>query len=493
MQRRYSWAWLGLVFAAAVQAEVKPNTLCTEGMVLQQKQTVNLWGKADPGEKVTVEFRGMKAAAAADARGDWLVKIPSGDAGGPFPLSIQGSNTIDYKDVYVGEVWICSGQSNMEWTVGSSGPEDLKSATEVPRNPLLRCFKVEKNAQVAPVHDVKGSWVVASPEVVKTFTSAGYFFGRHLQANLKVPVGLISTNWGGTRAEAWTSKATLEKFPVYKNDLSPVEKAQANTASALYNGMIYPILNYGIKGAIWYQGESNAGKAYQYRELFPTMITNWREDFKQGDFPFYFVQLAPFTPVKKDPGESNWAELREAQFMTLKLKNTGMAVITDLGSEYDIHPTPKQPVGERLALAARALTYGQRIEYSGPTPAGLKIEGNKAILSFDHASGGLIAKELVPTMGRKNKQGVEGFAWRVKEGTGAKLTGFTIAGVDKKFHHASAEIVGNTVVVHSEQVAEPLHVRYGWADHPLANLFNKEGLPATPFRTDNFPGITQPK
>jgi sialate O-acetylesterase len=283
--------------------------------------------------------------------------------------------------------------------------------------------------------------------------------------------------------------------------LAPMEKpnpnakaGNPNAASALYNGMIHPLLNYQVKGAIWYQGESNAGKAFMYRALQPAMIENWRADFKNPSLAFYFVQLAPFSAVKKTPGNSDWAELREAQTMTLKLKNTGMAVITDCGNEYDIHPTPKRPIGERLALAARAQTYGEKIVYSGPMYQSVKFDGNKAILSFDHVAGGLETRELVPTLERKNKEGVVAAAWRVKDGsTGAALAGFTVCGKDKVFHPAEARIVGATVVLTSDMVDAPIAVRYGWANHPICNLYNHEGLPASPFRTDSFPGITQPK
>jgi sialate O-acetylesterase len=258
--------------------------------------------------------------------------------------------------------------------------------------------------------------------------------------------------------------------------------------------MIHPIINYRIKGAIWYQGESNVRAAYDYRTLFPLMILNWRADWKQGQFPFYYVQLAPYQRVADKPGESNWAELREAQTMTLKLKNTGMAVITDFGSEYDIHPTPKRPVGERLALVARARTYGEKIVYSGPLYKSSKIQAGKVILTFDHVGGGLVTKGIVPTLPRKNKDGSVSAAWRVTEGSiDGPLVGFTICGKDNVFQTAFAEIVGDTVVVSCSKVDEPIAVRYGWANHPICNLYNREGLPASPFRTDTFPGITEPK
>ena len=491
---------LGLLAPAPCRADVKPHSLCTDGMVLQQKMDVNIWGAADKGEKVTVSFRGKTASATADDHGRWRVSLPSGAAGGPFPMSIAGNNKLDYTDVYVGEVWICSGQSNMQWSVSACDKGDQQLARETPPNKQLRLFYVQRIPQATPVDDVvvqkvdkEGpNWTDAEPKTVMPFSAVAYFFGRDLQAALKLPVGLIHTSWGGTRAEAWTSRSVLDNHPLYKGEARP-EKPNANTAAALYNGMIYPLLNYRIKGAIWYQGESNAGKAYAYRELFPMMIQNWRRDWKQGDFPFYFVQLAPFTDVVKEPRESSWAELREAQTMTLKLPHTGMAVITDYGHERDIHPTPKRPVGERLSLAARAQTYGEKIVYSGPKFRKMKVDGGRAVLSFDDVGGGLVAKELEPTNPRENnKTGTTGYAWRVKEGsTKAELTGFTACGTDKKFHNAKATIAVNNVIVTCDAVPNPIAVRYGWADHPLVNLFNQEGLPASPFRTDDFPGITK--
>jgi sialate O-acetylesterase len=500
---------VALLVPALAWAEVKPNALCSEGMVLQQKAKVKIWGSADKGEKVTVSFRGKEGSATADDHGKWVVTLDSGEAGGPFPLSIAGSNKIDYKNVLVGEVWVASGQSNMEWSVAASNQGDKDSATKAPANPMLRMFTVQKNPQAAPVDDVKGTWVEAAPNTVLGFSAVGYFFGRDLQKDLKVPVGIIHTSWGGTRSQAWTSKAALDSNEVSKHEHESFGKAleahkkdpdkvkspvHSNAPSVLYNGMIHPILNYAIKGAIWYQGESNAGEAYKYRTLFPMMIKNWREDFKQGDFAFFWVQLAPFTGVTKEPVESDWAELREAQSMTLKLPHSGQAVITDLGNEYDIHPTPKLSVGERLSLIARATIYGEKIEYSGPVFKEMKIEGNKAVLSFDHLGGALVSKELEPTLERKDKSDNVRAAWRVKPGTdGAPLTGFTICGEDHKFHNAKAEILGDKVVVSCDAVTKPVAVRFGWSNHPLCNLYNKAGLPASPFRTDDFLGKTQPK
>jgi sialate O-acetylesterase len=466
-----------------VWADVKPNTLCTDGMVLQQKAKVKVWGTADKGEKVLVTFRDKEASATTDDKGNWVVTLEAGAAGGPFPMTIKGNNTLEYKNVLVGEVWVCSGQSNMEMAVGSCDKTDKDYAQSAKPNPMLRTFNVQKNPAADPVSDVKGSWVEAAPNTVNGFTAVGYFFGRDLQQSLNVPVGLIHTSWGGTRVETWISKSVLNTKETVKNPTDP------NAPSALYNGMINPLLNYGIKGAIWYQGESNAGNAFAYRTLFPQMIENWRKDFNQGDFPFLFVQLAPFGNTSKTPGENNWAELREAQLLTLKLKNTGMAVITDFGNEYDIHPTPKRPVGERLSLCARANTYGEKVEFSGPMFEAVKFEGDKAVLSFTHVGKGFVSLEMEPTLNNKER-----FAYRSKPGSdGAPILGFTVCGEDKKFYEAKAEFKGDKIVVTCDKVAKPVAVRFGWAMHPVCNVFNKEGLPASPFRTDDFPITTQPK
>jgi sialate O-acetylesterase len=506
MRLRVSLILAGLVLLAPsrARAEVKPHALCSEGMVLQQKSEARVWGKADPREAVTVSFRGQMARAVADDKGNWTVTLKAGEAGGPFEMTIAGTNTITYKDVLVGEVWVCSGQSNMEWSVNGCDKSDKDFAFSAPHNANLRMFQVAKTPTARPITETKGNWVESDPDpkVIGNWTAVGYFFGRDLQEKLKVPVGLIQSAWGGTRAEAWTSPEALAASPMYKAEIEnfrketeqPGGKVQANSPAALYNGMIHPIINYRIRGAIWYQGESNTGKAYAYRTLFPMMIQDWRQQWKEPDFPFYFVQLAPFTPIRKEPGPSTWAELREAQLLTLKLPGTGMAVITDLGDEADIHPTPKRPVGERLALIARAKDYGEKVEYSGPAYTGMKVEGSKAILSFDHVAGGLVAPEMVPTRERKNKNGQVLAAWRVKDKSeGAPLVGFTVCGKDQVFHPAKAEIAGKTVVVTCEAVAEPVAVRYGWAEHPVCNLFNRAGLPASPFRTDDFPAVTAPK
>jgi sialate O-acetylesterase len=471
---------LFLAFTVSVRADVRLPALFSDKMVLQRGIRLPVWGWADDGEEVTVQFRGETAKTKAK-NGKWMVKLSRQKAGGPDTLVVQGKNKIVINDVLVGEVWICSGQSNMEWPLSQSfesAPDIAASA-----NANLRLFLVPKTKAESPRDDVKASWNNSSPESVPGFSAVAYYFGRDLQKALGVPVGLIETCWGGSPAEVWMSQQVLAANPDYKRDiLDAYQQAAAKADSAtpkgqrpgwrpteLYNGMIAPLIPYGIKGAIWYQGESNAGKAYQYRTLFADMIRNWRRDWNEGDFTFLAVQLAPFKPIKDQPAESDWAELREAQNLATKvLPKVGVAVITDVGDEKDIHPKKKAPVGARLAIAARGIAYGEKIEYSGPTYRSMKAKGDKAIISFDHVDGGLVAHD-------------------------GDLKGFAICGVDKKFVWAKAQIEGNKVVVSSPDVAKPVAVRFGWADYPVVNLWNNQGLPASPFRTDDFPMITAPK
>ena len=434
--------------------------------------------------------------------------LAAAKAGGdPQTLKISGTNPITVNNVLIGDVWVCSGQSNMEWPLKASFQPGMDITNSA--NPRIRLFTVPKLKSNEPVNDVKSKWEECSPETVTNFSAVAYYFGRELQTHLKVPIGIIHTSWGGSPAEVWIREQLLAENASYKNDILDAYQGQAQRIqgeqvkweeekaslekegkkisrqrpqvgwkpSELYNGMIAPLLNYPIKGAIWYQGESNPGRAYQYRNLFADMIMNWRIDFGQGDFPFLLVQLAPWDKGKKrdlaviseKPEDSDWAELRESQLLSTKmLPNVGMAVITDVGDKDDIHPTKKEPVGSRLALAARAIAYDEKITYSGPIYRELAIEGDKAIVSFDFLGKGLEAR-------------------------GGKLTGFAVAGRDRKFHWADGVIKGDRVVLSSPEVPEPVAVRYGWSDFPIVNLFNKDGLPASPFRTDNFPMITGPK
>ncbi|HKI31371.1 MAG TPA: sialate O-acetylesterase [Gemmataceae bacterium] len=479
MIRRLLFAAAALaLLVPAARADVKLHPLFSDGMVLQQGKECPIWGTADPGEKITVTFAGtarIESECEADKEGRWKSDFPLGVVkvkaldNGTYTLTIKGKNTVTIKDVYVGEVWIASGQSNMEQAINSTTNAD--EAKKNAGNAKLRLFTVERIAadkpqDTIPVIDkpgqqIKGKWIESGPETIGSFSAVAYYFGRDLQKALDVPVGIIHTSWGGTASEEWTSMKVL--------DAHPEHKGKHPRQAKLYNGMIAPLIPYAIKGAIWYQGESNANRAELYKTGFPLMIQNWRDDWKQGDFPFLFVQLAPFMKIEKEPTDTAWARLREAQLQTTtKAKHTAMAVITDVGDETDIHPKRKEPVGHRLALAADAIAYGKKIEYSGPVFDKMTVDGNNAVLTFKHVGGGLEAKD-------------------------GPLTGFTIAGEDKMFHNAEAEIKGDTVVVSCKDVEKPAAVRFGWANYPVVNLWNKAGLPASPFRTDDFPMITKAK
>lgn len=384
-------------------------------------------------------------------------------------MIISGNNTVELSNILVGEVWVCSGQSNMQFALSRAINSTEAIATATDSN--IRLYTVPHITSYTPVDNIQASWQVCSPETVPSFSAVGYFFGRDLRKALNVPVGLINTSWGGTFAETWTSLEGFKALPEYSSWIADEYAAKVNDGpkhpSVLYNAMVNPLVPYAIKGAIWYQGEANANKAYKYRTLFPTMIKSWRDAWGEGNFPFLFVQLAPYMKIQPEPQESNWAELREAQlFTTNTCPNTAMAVITDVGNPDDIHPTQKEPVGARLAIAARKIAYGENIVFSGPIYKGMKICKNSIKLYFNHVGGGLVAK-------------------------GGELTGFTIAGKDRKFVNATAKIVDdNKVIVSSPAVTQPVAVRYGWAHCPVVNLWNKEDLPASPFRTDDFEGVT---
>ena len=662
---------------ASVWADVKLPAIISDHMVLEKSAKVPIWGKADPGEAVTVTLNGQTAKATADAAGKWTAVLDlKSSAPGPFEMTVEGKNKLVLADVVVGEVWVASGQSNMEFTVprGIGAEEEIANSA----NPLLRQFLVKKNSTSEAVEDTEGTWVAASPETTGGFSAVGYFFGKKLQDDLKVPVGLIHTSWGGTPSEAWTSVeaidsvpdlkasrerlwATLKDYPVKKQvfidgfgawikengrEDKPVPDAAAfageavsaegwvpvkipgpvtaqglpdsgaiwlrkevdiqnktasnlqlslpidgfdsvywngrllkqttyqdfaglgnvrrygpydipaaevkegknvlairlyepvgpakfsgepkagsislagewqgkaefefpaldaqklaaapqppanppgaqNVASYLFNGMIHPILPYAIRGAIWYQGEANAGRAYQYRTAFPLMITDWRKQWNQGDFPFYFCQLANFMAKKPEAGDSNWAELREAQSLTLKLPNTGQAVLIDIGESGDIHPRNKKDVGDRLALIALARDYKKNLPYSGPVYDSMKIADGKAVISFKQVADGLVAKPLPETYDVKSQ--THETAPLLRNSPGSQLEGFAVCGEDKKWVWADAKIHGKTVVVSSDKVPAPVAVRYAWADNPTCNLYNSAGLPASPFRTDDFLPVT---
>jgi len=614
-------------------------------MVLQRDKPIKIWGWADANENVTVSFKGQTKKIKADKSGKWVVALSAEPAGGPYQLTVKGKNTITLNDILIGEVWVCSGQSNMEWTVRNTN--NAEQEIQDARYPEIRQFLVQKSVASSPADDVKGGdWKICSPENVPAFTAVGYFFARELYQTHKVPIGLINTSWGGTHSETWTSRQAFEQSDEFKEmiaslpelDLEALSKQRyeeqlkklralnfnlpatgvegwknpdytdnqwktmklpglweqqglaevdgilwfrktitigpddagkeallelgmiddsdetfvngvaigstnsynekrkykipagilkvgnnliavrvhdsggnggiygdpldmklttfckivialtgnwsvnieqllaGNTSigpnsypTLLFNAMISPLLPYAIRGALWYQGESNAGRAFQYRTAFPLMIQDWRSHWKQGDFPFYFVQLASFNSANGTSEKgSTWAELREAQSLTLLLPNTGMAVTTDIGEAKDIHPRNKQDVGKRLAAIALNKVYNQNNVFSGPTYEKMSVDGNRIRISFKNVGGGLLVKD---------KYGY--------------LKGFEVAGADQKFHYAKAWVEGNDVIVSADLVTNPVAARFAWADNPEdANLFNTEGFPASPFRTDSWKGIT---
>lgn len=669
-----------LLVPSAAPANVTLPSLFSNHAVLQKTAKVPVWGSADPGKAVTVSLDGLKAETKAGADGKWQVLLDLKEKGpGPFEMTVEGNNKITVSDVVVGEVWVCSGQSNMEFALKNAigATEEIAASA----NPLLRQFRVKRNTSTTPLDKCEGEWVPAAPDTAGNFTAVGYYFGKALQKELNVPVGLIHTSWGGTPSEAWTSaqgldsnadlKATKDRtlsdigtFPKRQEEYVPKYQAWAaenkrqdhpaedfsafsaesvttqdwkpvtlpgpfskaglpdagavwarktvemdaksagkdlpvelgtirefdtfywngekigetlptrpatanrrytvpgrlvkagnnsialrifcpadktgilannapfkagsvnlagewlgkaefelppldpaalasypqrpaqpgglqHTAACLYNAMINPLLPYAIKGAIWYQGESNAGRAYQYRTAFPLMIQDWRTHWNQGDFPFYFCQLANYQAKKDLPGESGWAELRDAQTSTLSLPNTGMAVLIDIGETSDIHPRNKKDAGERLSYLALARDYGKKIPWSGPMFESVKIEGNKAVVKFTGTEGGLAAKALPETQVMKSADSLT--APLVKPVPGSELQGFAICGEDKQWKWADAKIEGETVVVSSPEVPQPVAVRYAWSDNPTCNLYNGAGLPASPFRTDDFPPFTLDK
>jgi sialate O-acetylesterase len=516
MTKHRSWIVTAFLLAACsatiARADVKLPAIFSEHLMLQRDLANPVWGTAEPGEQVTVTIGDQKHSATAGADGKWRVKLAPLPAGGPHQLTVTGKNTIKLEDVLVGEVWICSGQSNMQQSVQGAKDGDLEiKAANFPR---IRLISVPQVGTQEPQDDFKGSWQVCSPATVGGFSAVGYFFGRQLHQTLDVPVGLINDAWGGSACEAWIRRDILaaddryrplmERWEQTEKTYDPAKdaadyqtkmakwKQDAEAAKAegkpapqqprkptnplsgnsrpgnIYNGVLKPTIGYGIRGAIWYQGESNASRAYQYRHLFPLMIKSWRDEWKQGDFPFYWVQLADYMQEQTEPKDSAWAELREAQTMTMDaLPNGGQAVIVDLGEANDIHPKNKQDVAKRLARWALARDYHVDVPCRSPQFKSLDVKGNKAVVSFNYPGAGLKTFDV------------------------NKVIGFAIAGKDQKFVWAEGTIVGpDKVEVWSDLVSEPVAVRYAWADNPVCNLQSKDGLPVTPFRSDDWPGVT---
>jgi sialate O-acetylesterase len=486
------------LLCAAAPAEVRLPALISDHMVVQRERPIHIWGWAEPGERVRVALNNDNADDTTDAAGRWSVYLPPQNAGGPYDMTVEGTNSLTISDVLVGEVWVGSGQSNMEFSVERANAADKEIAEA--QHPQIRLFKVERDTAHAPLNDVKGAWQVCTPESVKSFSAVSYFFARDMHQKTGVPFGAIQSAWGGTPAQSWVSPLgmaedpwfirfrlrwarTLQAYPLATQGYEyarerweaeaekqrklgkeprpgprpPMGPLHPHQPSALYNAMIAPLTPFVVRGVLWYQGESNAESAdgFEYRHLFRALIEDWRQQWSLGDFPFLFVQLANYARVG---GNSQWPELREAQTMALSLRNTAMAVSIDIGEPHDIHPRNKQEVGRRLALAARAITHGEHgLVYSGPIFRQAAQEGSRLRLWFDHVGGGLQAK--------------------------GPLAGFEVTGPDGKWKPAEARIEGESILVSAPGIAYPVAARYGWAPDPKAVLFNAEGLPAAPFRT----------
>ena len=451
----------------------------------------------------------------AEEDGKWTVTLDPRPANStPVTITVAGSSTIEIRDVLVGEVWICSGQSNMGWSMNRSSNGDLDSLAS--DNSQLRLITVPRVGTQELQNDFEGAWSISSPASTPGFSAVGYHFGRYLQEILDVPVGLINNAWGGSAAEAWIRRDSLENNPLFADLMQSTEEREERLQSPeamkeyeaavaewerektvaetenlpiprrpnspeswlsgnqrpgnIFSGVLHPTIGYGIRGAIWYQGESNASRAHQYRKLFPFLIEEWRKEWGQGDFPFYWVQLADFRKESKEPAESDWAELREAQTRTLSLPNTGQAVIIDIGEGNDIHPRNKHEVGARLARWALARDYGFDLAYRSPEFADYTIQDDKVQIRFNS------------------------FGSTLRTVDTDEVLGFAICGNDRVWHWAQARLLdGESVEVFSEAVSEPVAVRYAWGDNPVCNLVSTEGLPVTPFRTDDFPMLTGPK
>ncbi|MCX6997099.1 MAG: sialate O-acetylesterase [Kiritimatiellaeota bacterium] len=472
-------ACLGVSLSAV--ADVRLPKVFSDHAVLQRDVKLIVWGWADPGERVTVKISKRSGQVAADQDGKWKVVLSPLKAGGPFELVVAGKTTNTVKDVLIGDVWICSGQSNMEFGLG--GADNAQAAIQAATNTTIRLLHITAGQLAAPATDIPNVWTVCSPQTISGFSAVGYFFGKAIQGATGVPIGLIESAWGGTAIElwmppaAWQQNAELAKRPV-PGDLSRI-----------YNGRIAPLAPYGVKGAIWYQGEANGGDDDIYFHKMSALINGWRQTWgelsekraragvvPQHDLSFYFVQLANFQGPNQNPeGGDGWAKIRMAQFKSLQIPKTGMAVAIDVGAANDIHPRNKEDVGTRLARWALGNDYDQsRIVCSGPLYKGLKVEGDKLRLAFDYVGQGLMV----------GRQAGHGPAVEVKDG---KLQRFAICGADRKWAWADAVIAGKTVLVSSTNVVQPVAVRYAYSMNPEGcNLYNKDGLPASPFRTDNW-------
>jgi sialate O-acetylesterase len=488
-------AFFLLLSTAFAQAELWLPSIFGENMVLQRGQENPVWGTTEPGAEVQLSIHDQNHTIRADNSGEWRAELAELPVGGPYDLTIvSGSDRVVFGDVLVGEVWLCSGQSNMQWDLSRSVEGDLERLCA--DNPMIRLISVPQTGSQVPLKDFKGNWEACTPDVASSFSAVGYYFGKRLQEALNVPIGLIDNSWGGSIAEAWLPRDILDKYPRYAKFVAEAEvkaanytdemhaervarfeawkaggrKGQApwptdprtgqNRPANLYNGVLNPIIGYGIRGVIWYQGEGNVSRAEEYAHLFPLVIETWRQVWDQGDFPFYWVQLADFQSENSEPVESSWAQLRASQTQALSVPYTGQAVIIDIGEGRDIHPRNKRTVADRLVRHALDNDYGYAIHSDSPLADSAKLKGNTVVVSFKHVSeGGLYAFDQ------------------------KKLLGFSLAGSDGVHRWAEARIEDrNRVLLHHPEILEPRTVRYAWADNPVANLIDLgSNLPATPF------------
>jgi sialate O-acetylesterase len=513
MQRAWLVSAFLLLLASPAAADPRLPAIFSDHMVLQQQMPIGVWGWAAPDERIEVRLRAQRVSTTARRDGRWTVTLAPETAGGPDELVVAGATaTKRFVDVLIGEVWVGSGQSNMQWAVRQAQDADKEIAAA--NYPRIRLFSVKRVTALDPKDDVTPmdeapTWVAATPASIPNFSAIGYFFSRDLQkARGNVPIGFIHSSWGGTPAEAWTRRDALAEDPALQPLLAQYRRLEGEYPSqrygydrrvpiwndaikawqaanpkpetpipgmpaprggpedphrpaSLWNAMIAPITPFAIRGVLWYQGETNALRAWDYQRLMTAMIQDWRRAWNRGDLPFLFVQLANFRQNPPNPGASWWADVREAQRLTLGLPNTGMASAIDIGNPLDIHPLNKQEVGRRLALSARGVAYGERVVHAGPLYDGMTIEGSRIRVRFHHVGGGLALET-------------------------SKGSSFVVAGVDGVFKPATAAVDGDTVVVSSADVAAPVAVRYAWEDDPITSLRNKEGLPASPFRTDTW-------
>lgn len=445
----------------AAHADVRLPAIISTHMMVQANSNPRIWGWASPGEKIQITYANKKIETVADAGGNWHVFLGKIKPGTKFDLDITATNTLSIKDVLAGEVWVCAGQSNMEFQLGRSN--NATAELESHNWPQIRFFKVKQEASVTPMNDVSGAWTVYSPQAAKDWSAVGYYFAKDLSQQLGRPVGMIESTRGGTAAQLWVSQDALNREDTVHSvmSMSTTTENSFTTPSGLFNGMINGITPYTVSGITWYQGESNAKEPELYKKLFPALIEDWRKHWDSPELPFIFVQLPNYS--LDNPAGTQWAELREAQGFALQLKNTAMAVTIDVGESKNLHPKDKQPIGHRLALNALNLVYHQKLPCSGPTLKSMKPLPGSILCQFDNTYQGMRAKN------------------------GAALSGFQICGADRHYVKANAVIQGRSVTLSSPQVANPVAIRYAWANDPEANLENGIGLPAAPFRTDYQP------